>query len=80
MVLLLWISTRADHLSSTTARKYIGSFIYIAQHTKNTTRAPWRRGRASVCEIHIDSSDSVLEWGQLTCIALIHGQNVDSAL
>ena len=50
------------------------------RNKETNTRAPWRRGRASVCEIHIDSSDSVLEWGQLTCIALIHGQNVDSAL
>ena len=48
--------------------------LYIILH------APWRSGRASVCEIHTDSSDSVLEWGQLICIALIHGQNVDSAL
>ena len=70
-------------LTLTKHQKYF--YMVISQLFKGMVpflfpRAPWRRGRASVCEIHIDSSDSVLEWGQLTCIALIHGQNVDSAL
>ena len=69
MVLLLWISTRADHLSSTTARKYIGSFIYIAAQCATITKI-----------LQYVSFEAIRELGILAILSTLHFLKTHCAL